>query len=176
MTAKLSLRELRESTITIAGQISMHLPDPQPQLRLVGADDSAVHRSAALAHHHRAIAAENRAASGNRALQPTDPRWVLAARAYGQLQGSTLTPERRERVMRTAKTLGIRPFDANVIIAIVQDNARRGQPLGVAQPILELIDRPMPPGADRSIWTRWIGAVVLAAMANLILIWWLLSA
>jgi hypothetical protein len=134
-------------------------------------------RSTALSHAvaRRAVAAENRAASGNTTLNPTDPRWVLAARAYSQLQGVTLSPERRDRVMRTAETLGIRPFDASVIIAIVQDQARRRQPLGAAQPMLELIDRPALPGANRSIWVRWLGAAVLAVLANLILIWWLLS-
>lgn len=129
-----------------------------------------------MGHPRRAVALENRAASGNRSLDPADPRWVLAARAYGQLDGSTLSPERRDRVMRTARTLGVRPFDANVIIAIVQDQARRGQPLGASQPMLELIDRPSPPGASRSIWAQWLGAVMLAVLANMILIWWLLSA
>jgi hypothetical protein len=161
----------------------MHAPNPQsqPPLRLVGTREHPAPRdSRGLVHahsqSHRSVAAENRAASGNHALEPTDPRWVLAARAYSQLQGSTLSPERRDRVMRSAKTLGIRPFDANVIIAIVQDQARRGQTLGSTQPMLELIDRPAPPGANRSIWMRWLAAALLAVIANLILIWWLLSA
>lgn len=151
----------------------MHVPNPTSQLRLVGTDEATSRR---IDHMRRDIAAENRVAAGNRALEPTDPRWVLAARAYGQLQGSTLSPERRERVMRTARTLGVRPFDANVIIAIVQDQARRGQPLGTTRPMLELIDRPAPAGADRTFWTRWLGALALAVLANILLIWWLLSA
>ena len=42
-----------------------------------------------------------------------------------------LRPENRRRVLETAKLLGLRAFDANLIIAIVQDAARTGDdPLG----------------------------------------------
>lgn len=148
----------------------MHAEPDSTHLRLVGATED---------HHHatarQAVAQENRMAVGGGGLTPHDPRWVLAARAYSQLQGETLAPDRRERVMRTAQALGIRPFDANVIIAIVQDGARRRQPLGAAQPMLQLLDRPAPPESARSIWTRWLGAVVLAVIANIMLIWWLIG-
>lgn len=80
-------------------------------------------RGAAADADRRRVAGENRRASDAR----IDPRWILAARAYAQLQGAILTPERRDRVLRTARRLGVPVFDANLIIAAVQDRARRGQ-------------------------------------------------
>lgn len=56
----------------------------------------------------------------------TDPRWVLAVRAAEQLQGATLTPPARDRLVRMARAFGLTAFDANLIIAVVQDQARRG--------------------------------------------------
>ena len=55
-----------------------------------------------------------------------DPRWVLAVRAAEHLQGATLTPPARHRLERMARTFGLTAFDANLIIAVVQDQARRG--------------------------------------------------
>ena len=55
-------------------------------------------------------------------------------RAAGKLEGGTravLTPENRDRLRKDASALGLRPFDASLIIAIVQDAARAGlEPLG----------------------------------------------
>lgn len=88
-------------------------------LRLVGTSPSAADSPAA-----RAIARENRAASLAADLDPADPRWVLAARTRAELQGASLTADRRERLLGLAHDLGMRPFDANLVIAIVQDEAR----------------------------------------------------
>jgi hypothetical protein len=63
---------------------------------------------------------------------PADPRWVLAAAAMTALDGgraAVLAPARRRRLMATAAAMGLREFDAALIIAIVQDAARRGEPL-----------------------------------------------
>lgn len=62
-------------------------------------------------------------------LLPDDPRWVLAARAASLLEGgraALLTPDRRRRLMGLADRMGLRPFDAALVIAIVQDAARTG--------------------------------------------------
>lgn len=98
-----------------------------PVLRLVGsripADSPAaseLDRSAAM----RDIARENRAASLHQDLDPNDPRWVLAARTRNELQGAALPADRRTRLLGLAYQLGMRPFDANLVIAIVQDEAR----------------------------------------------------
>ncbi|MEM7623872.1 MAG: hypothetical protein AAF235_11800, partial [Planctomycetota bacterium] len=67
-------------------------------------------------------------------LDATDPRWAFAARVAVALDGpgaGTLPPEGRERLMRTARNLGIRPFQATLIIAAIQDRVRSGlTPLG----------------------------------------------
>lgn len=110
-------------------------------LKLVGHDDPRVvgawaERSDAGA----AVIAENRRAARQQpSLEPADPCWVLAARTYAEMHGSTLTPEKRQRVLRTADRLGVRPFDANLIITVVQDRVRRGEPLDAALPTLNLI-------------------------------------
>ncbi len=65
-------------------------------------------------------------------LQATDARWVFAVRVSKALEPGpepALPPDRRRRLMSIAKALGLRPFDANLIIAIVQDAARSGEPL-----------------------------------------------
>ncbi len=121
-----------------------------------------------------AVSAENRRAAANPDLRPGDPRWVLAVRAYSQLEGSTLTPERRRKVLRTAEQLGVRPFDANVIIAIVQDHARAGRSLHNAAPTLKLLNEPKQ-STDSMHTTRWLAALVAAAAMNFLLIWWILS-
>jgi hypothetical protein len=143
--------------------------EAQPHLRLVGGDGW---WQRAGMRARQAVADENRAAAANPGLSPSDPRWVLAARAYSQLQGSALTWERRMQVMRTAKRLGVRPFDANLIIAIVQDKARRGNGLSEAAGTLALLDPPA--GRSRTwTWARWAAAIACALAANAFLIWWL---
>ena len=44
------------------------------------------------------------------------------------MQGSILSPERRTVLLRLGKILGLTPFDTNLVIAIIQDRARRGCP------------------------------------------------
>ncbi len=151
----------------------MDINTSQPRLRLVGSDDLKAVTSWRAA---RDVADENRAAALNPDLDPTDPRWVLAARTHSQLQGSTLTPERRARVLRTARQLGVRTFEANVIIAIVQDHARRGAPLAKAADTLTLLRDPRAARKSRAVWPRWLAAGLTALAANALLVWWLISA
>lgn len=56
----------------------------------------------------------------------TDPRWVLAIRTADLLEGDVLPPAKRETLMKTGKQMGLTPFDCSLILAIVQDRARRG--------------------------------------------------
>ena len=70
---------------------------------------------------------ENRAAAG---LSGDDARLILALRASSLLEGGRLAmlrPERRERLVSMATRLGLRPFDAHLVIAIAQEAARRGE-------------------------------------------------
>ncbi len=142
--------------------------ESHPHLRLAGIGP------APEAARRDEVAAENRRAAANPSLAPTDPRWVLAARAYSQLQGSTLTWDRRQRVMTTARELGVRPFDASIIIAIVQDQARRGGSLPQAAGTLSLIETPAAPRRGKA-WTLWLAALSAADAADAILLGWLTS-
>jgi hypothetical protein len=75
-------------------------------------------------------------------LDPQDPRWLVAVETASQLEGSLLTFERRRSVLAFAHRVGIRPFDANLIIAAVQDRARRREPLADAMPTIALTAHP----------------------------------
>ena len=143
------------------------IPSP-PYLRLVGVNNAGPdHRV------RQAVITENRAAKANLDLDPTDPRWVLAVRAYTQLEGSTLTFDRRERLMRHAKGMGVRPFDASLILAIVQDRARRGGSLSDAASTVAMLEPPVR-RRDREV-VRWIAAIGSAVVATTLLIQWLIG-
>ena len=143
------------------------------QLRLVGVSEAS---EGTAQRARQAVTAENRAAAANPDLDPTDPRWVLAVRAYSQLQGSALTFDRRQQLMRTADGMGVRQFDANMIIAIVQDHARRGAPLSSAAGTVALLEPPARRRRDNgAVMLRWIAAITSAVGANAFLIWWLLG-
>ena len=141
-------------------------------LRLVGLNEAS---EGTAQRARQAVASENRAAAANPALDPTDPRWVLAVRAYSQLQGTALTFDRRQRLLRTADGLGVRPFDANMIIAIVQDHARRGNDLRDAAGTVALLEPPPRRRRREEFTLRWASAIMTALVANIFLIWWLLG-
>jgi hypothetical protein len=152
----------------------------QPQLRLVGMDDDArIWREGEQAH--LAVVKENRIAAHSGVMQPgfadaidaRDPRWVLAMQTKSRLQGATLTPERRDQLMTSGRKLGLRPFETNLIIAIVQDQARRGESkdsvplLAVVSPASEL------PRTQPAMWPKWFAAFAAAAAVVAALIRWL---
>lgn len=146
-----------------------------PRLRLVGAEELPPATSPRdLRSAGAEVARENHSAGRNAALDPGDPRWKLAVAAYSKLTGTTLTPERRAQVMKTARVLGVRPFEANVIIAIIQDHARTGRSLPEAAGTIGLINKPS--GATGAGLWRWAAALTAAAILNALLIWWLLAA
>ena len=72
------------------------------------------------------VAKENHAARGF----TIDPRVLeLAEEAARNIEGgraAMLTPEKRRKVMSLATKLGVRTFDASLVIAIAQDRARQG--------------------------------------------------
>ena len=75
-------------------------------------------------------------------------------------------------MLDTARRLGVRPCDANVIIAMVQDRARRGEPIASAAPTLDLLADPRKrPG--RMIWSRWMLAIAVAASITFLIIRWI---
>lgn len=163
------------------------LPD-KPDLRLVHTTEATTTPAAAptttpeqtpallrsgLQRAARQVYAENRAAA-NPDIDPTDPRWVFAARTLSQLDGSALPPRRRDSLMKTARQLGIRPFDASVIMALVQDRARRGSSLHDITTTLTMM--PLQKKGDGSLFLwRWMAAVLCAAGAAALLIQWVLA-
>jgi hypothetical protein len=118
----------------------------------------------------RVVEAENLRAAGLGApvISALDARWALAVRVSAALQpGGLLTPEDRRTLMRTAKEMHLRPFDTNLIIAIVQDAARQGRdPLSRSvQERLTLVAPAGPRQTDPlNIAGHAIAACVLGAM------------
>lgn len=145
------------------------------RLRLAGADDQAsLDQWRGDQNARQNIATENRAAAANPNLNPADPRWRVAVRAYGEMQGTLLTPERRASVVRAAKALGVPAFQTNVIIAVVQDNARRGLPLQDVAVPLTLIPDAQPKSASR-LGLRGVLIAVLALVWALVLVRWIVG-
>lgn len=109
-----------------------------------------------------------------------DPRWVLALRTAGQLEGAVLPPDRRDNLLRLARVMGLTVFDANLIIAIVQDQARRGKRsaecVQAGEPQLRMILRPTMPPWWSSLTTPRTQVTLLAAVlltAEMVMLWWL---
>ena len=74
-----------------------------------------------------AVTQENIAAA---ALDLEDARLIFAVRVSEHLdagRAAVLTPENRRRLMKLSSGMGLEPFDASLVIAIVQDAARRGE-------------------------------------------------
>ncbi|MBK7405637.1 MAG: hypothetical protein IPJ41_13690 [Phycisphaerales bacterium] len=124
---------------------------------------------------HRAweVGAENRAAA---ALETFDARWVMAVRVSDALEGgraAVLRPETRARLVTSATRMGLRPFDANMVIAIVQDAAREGQTPRDLDTVDRLMLVPGPRTEARARPGRWVLACLLfsAAWAGLLVRW-----
>jgi len=113
-----------------------------------------------------------------------DPRWVLAVKTGASLQGAVLTPDRRERLIKTGRALGLSPFDANLVIAIVQDQARRGTlasycPAASAERLAMVPPARKPsqkdPSADPTARSRWWRVAAIAGtVATLLAFEWML--
>lgn len=150
-----------------------------PRLRLVR-DGSPVR---AVANRADRVAKENRAASN---LTDDDARAILALRVSEQLQGgrsAVLTPERRRGLVTTAQVLGLRPFDASLIIAVVQDAARRGEGIDHPQTTGRLgMVGGAPKGAPnesarhREFLIAIVASVVMACALMVVVIRWIAGA
>lgn len=132
-----------------------HVVDGGPRLALPGAH--------APRRADRAVARANRAAA---ALGADDARAIFSARVAGALEGgraAVLRPEHRRRLVGAAAGMGLRPFDANLIIAIVQDAARRGE-AAQTSPLVCL----MRAGDRRRSWRVPFSALAAATAAALV--------
>jgi hypothetical protein len=70
-----------------------------------------------------------------------DVRVLLAMATTDALEGgraAVLRPDRRKRLNRLARGLGLRPFDAALIMAVAQDAARRGKGVRSAETLARL--------------------------------------
>ena len=123
------------------------------------------------------VARSNRQAA---AIDALDARWVFACRVASSLEGgkaAILRPEARDRLLSQASRLGLRQFDANLVIAIVQDSARCGEDaLGLATAErLPLIRKPHTPSpVTLPVWARLgismaVGVVLAATMVRWVL-------
>ncbi|MEM8781387.1 MAG: hypothetical protein AAGE65_00905 [Planctomycetota bacterium] len=137
-----------------------------PRLRLVAADPEQVVRPSLQPTQHAPIS------------DTSDPRWVLAVRAAEKLEGSILRPEHRERLLLQGKAMGLTPFDTSLILAIVQDQARRGHAPAycptAAEPQLRMV-----PSVRRRPWSskKWLavaaGVAAFTALELAVLGWFL---
>ncbi len=112
-----------------------------------------------------------------------DPRWVLAVRVAEALQGSLLPAEKRDRLIRVGKMLGLTAFDANLIVAMVQDQARRGhRSTDCAHAVREQLTMiPLPERAamqnksGRMQWRHIMAVTAATIVAELFVVWWVLG-
>jgi hypothetical protein len=120
-------------------------------------------------------------------FDPNDARWRLATETQQALQGAVLAYEDRRSLLALAHRMGIRAFDANLILAIVQDRARRGESLQSAAPTIAVLPRPtaaassaMPSSVTPSSVTLpsvtllWVAAIAIAMLVDSILIAWII--
>lgn len=91
-----------------------------------------------------------------------------------------LPPDRRESLLRMARTMGLTVFDANLVIAIVQDQARRGKVGGqcaqAGEAQLRMVPCPTLPPWWSSLTTPRMQVLLFAAAmltGEVALLWWL---
>lgn len=104
-------------------------------------------------------------------LTHDDPRWVLAVRTSLQMEGPILRPDRRERLIAAGRAMGLSPFESNLVIALVQDQARRGGDLEDAAGALALMARPTRPLKRRSSLPRLAVIAAAALFAEALILW-----
>lgn len=147
-----------------------------PRVRSV-VNEAARGRPVADAASRRAVSEEMLRARDNvrrDVLDPADPRWMLAKATQDALQGAVLAFEDRKRILALAQRIGIRAFDANLIVAIVQDRARRGETLEAAVDAIAVVPRPAASGSRAAVAWTWAAAIIVAVVADALLIGWII--
>ncbi len=119
----------------------------------------------------RAIADENRrAATMAHEASEVDIRHILALRTEESLEGgraALLTAPRRRELVKAGERMGLRPFESNLIIAIVQDGARRGKSLASRETRAALGVIPVPESREERRSEAWMWIRVALATAAL---------
>jgi hypothetical protein len=125
-----------------------------------------------------AIAKENHASRLASPLGPDDARWLLAQDVERSIEGgraAIIRPEVRRRLMSQARNSGLRSFDANLVIAIAQDAARRGESMEAGpEQRLRLVGGAVDSSRLRPL-SQFAAAVVLGAALLIGLIAWLMT-
>ena len=112
-------------------------------------------------------------------IDAQDPRWAFAVRVAARLQGGAaaiLAPEDRAALLESARRLGLRTFDASLVIAIVQDSARSGlDPLGqAAEDGLSMV-RPVQTEGGAGVGVLLACALGLGAAMMAAMVWWVVG-
>jgi hypothetical protein len=161
-----------------------------PLLRLVGADGDPSHRTLrvvnAAGDRRRVSAGRAQVARENRAAAAAgwgsdNPARELSRRVEQSLEGgraALIRPEVRRRLMVEARELGVKTFDASLVIALVQERAREGEVRVRAEQTASA-----PPGRAARDWEaeadrlarRWLAALGLACFLLWGLIAWVQS-
>jgi hypothetical protein len=112
-------------------------------------------------------------------FEATDPRWVLAIKTADALQGEVLGIDNRNKLLQLGETIGLTNFDTNLIIAIVQDQARRGyKPQAcpaAAVDQLAMVPLPQDKVIPKRLWANMTYALIALFVAEAFLIWWWLG-
>lgn len=120
----------------------------------------------------REVARENRLSSD---LGADDIRAEFSVEVARSLEGgraAMLRPERRRALIAGAVDRGLREFDANLVIAVVQDAARRSE--GIASPAVRSRLALVPGVADEPGLSWLLGAAAAVALALFVaLVSWL---
>lgn len=140
----------------------------RPTLRLVREEPEPAPRRA-----RAEVARENVLAAG---LSPLDARWLFAVNVASAIEGgkaAVLPPDKRHRLVASAAQMGLGPFDANLVIAVVQEAAREGSPLCRDTQERLVFVRPAPPEDAGDIWIRLVVSLTLAGLILFLLADWL---
>lgn len=149
-------------------------------LRLVRDSDDVRDRAVRAIHAARAksaaeSAAENRAARLTAIELPDeDVRTILALKVIGSLEGgraAILRPELRRRLVSEGAKLGLRPFDTQLVIAIAQDAARRGDATGVGERLRLVGTGSRTPRSTWVFWRLFAAAALASVMVGGAILW-----
>lgn len=144
------------------------LHSPKVALRLTRDDVPALPPGAAAI---RDIALENRLAS----LASDDVRVAFARTVASSIEGgraALLRPKARQALVANGVKLGLRPFDVSLVIAIMQDAARRGEGVSTL-PVQGRLGMVGSAAKARGLWP--LAAGVLLGLAMLAVLVWLVA-
>lgn len=153
----------RGSAVAAASSTEATIEHPVPALRLVNADE---------------VSAVSPQPLGVPIADANDPRWVLAVRTGELLQGTLLTPENRRRLTHLGRILELSAFDTNLIVAIIQDQARRGHPpsacAAAGEHQLAFVPGSQPRSGKARRVATMMGLVGLLIAVELLFLYWIL--